>query len=69
MPFSTFLRNKLSAISKDEKLEIVDQNAFGLFVKKYENDRRVLSSERKESPQWDELLSIYFMNHHPSATR
>lgn len=64
-----FQPERLAAVLKDGKLEVVDQNAFGLFVKKYENDRKVLSSEGKDTPQWDELISIYSMNHHPSATR
>lgn len=52
-------QERLAAVLKDGGLEVLDMQAFNLFVQKFENDRESLNVEGKQIPSWDELVNLY----------
>lgn len=41
------------------RLEVLDEGAFDLFVRKFERDRDLLIKEGKQVPSWKELVDLY----------
>ena len=52
-------QERLAAVLKDGDLEVLDIQAFNLFIQKFENDRESLNAEGKQIPSWDELVNLY----------
>lgn len=49
---------KLAAVFKEGRLEVVDQLALDRFIQKFESDRKELASTI-EIPSWEELVRLY----------
>ena len=50
---------RLAAILRNGSLEVVDTQAFDLFVCKYNTDREALSKEGQTLPSWEDLVALY----------
>ena len=52
-------QERLAAKLTHGNLEVLDAQAFDLFVQKFEEDREMLTGEDKQILSWDELLDLY----------
>jgi hypothetical protein len=50
---------RVVAILKDGKLQVIDSEALHKFIHKFENDRAELKKEGKEIPSWNDVLKLY----------
>ncbi|HSX03342.1 MAG TPA: zeta toxin family protein [Rhabdochlamydiaceae bacterium] len=51
---------RLAAVLKNGQMEVMDQDALGHFIDKFERDRALLKEYGSEIPEWNNLLKLYY---------
>jgi len=56
---SLFSSERLAAVLKQGRIEVKDQEALDLFIKRYEKDRTLLAASGKALLSWNDLLKLF----------